>query len=93
MKQNQFTAKYIKAYTKPNGKNVIRFSDENGNQRIIILNKTEKAELPKLHHWYNWSNICEMKNVTDNFRTFLSNNCSFKKIDGYTNVTYIMSLK
>ncbi len=93
MENNQFIAKYIKAYTKPNGKNVIRFSDENGNDRIILINKVEKAELSKLHHWYNWSNICKMKNVTDKFRSFLSDYCSFKQIDGYTNVTYIMNIK
>ena len=93
MENNKFTAKYIKAYTKPNGKNVIRFSDENGNQRMIIVNKTEKSELPKLHHWYNWANICKMKNVTDKFRSFLTEHCTFKQIDGYTKVTYVMTLK
>ena len=93
MKSHKFTAKYIKAYTKPNGKNIIRFSDENGNQRMIIVNKVEKSELPKLHHWYNWANICKMKNVTDNFRTFMTEHCNFKQIDGYTNVTYVMNLK
>lgn len=93
MEQNKFIAKYIKAYTKPNGTNIIRLKDNNDVTRIIILNKTEKSELPKLHHWYNWANICKMKNVTDNFRTFLKEHFSFEQIYNYDNVTYIMNLK
>jgi 5'(3')-deoxyribonucleotidase len=93
MKQNQFTAKYMKAYTKHNKTNIIRLQDENGQTRILIMNPKEQKALKDMHHWYNWSNICKMKNVTENFRTFLSEQFNFKKIEHYDQATYIMNIK
>ena len=90
MKKNSFNAKYIQAYTKPNGVNIMRLENADNQIVILIINQDHVEQLSEMHHWYNWKNICSMKTFTDKFRSFLKENFDSIKLDYTTQPTFVL---